>query len=255
MIRRTATLVVLLVLAAAPLWADVPVMLRGSPESMVRQNRVANEYNLDFFRTPAEVAAALDEGVLEWVLGDENYELAYRSFPVARPELRLFIERLAAQYRAGCGEKLYVTSLTRPSSLQPPNAHRLSVHPAGMAVDLRISQNVRCQQWIEGTLLSMERQGILDITREQTPPHYHLALFPDAYLTYLEERLLEDPLLAEFLAPADAEMTAQGEFTVPAADAFVPPQRQDVAQRESRTGWIERLVTLPVRLLSLFRRG
>ncbi len=255
MLRRTATLVGLLVLAAAPLRADVPVTLRGSPESMVRQNAVAKEYSLDFFRTPAEVAAALDEGVLEWVLGDENYELAYRSFPVARPELRLFIERLAAQYRAGCGEKLYVTSLTRPSTLQPPNAHRLSVHPAGMAVDLRISQNVGCQKWIEGTLLSMERQGILDITREQSPPHYHVALFPDAYLTYLEERLLEDPLLAEFLVPADAETTGPGDFAVPAADVFLAPPTQELAERETRTGWIERLVTLPVRLLSLFRRG
>ena len=35
----------------------------------------------------------------------------------ARPEVALFIRRLAAQYRAACGEQLVVTSLTRPTGV------------------------------------------------------------------------------------------------------------------------------------------
>ena len=36
------------------------------------------------------------------------------SFPFARPEVELFVQRLSGQYRRACGEQLVVTSLTRP---------------------------------------------------------------------------------------------------------------------------------------------
>jgi LysM repeat protein len=107
------------------------------------------------------------------------------SHPVARPAVRVFVERLAAQYRAACGEKLVVTSLTRPVLEQPRNASDLSVHPAGMAVDLRVSRDRGCVRWLEKTLLSLEKQGVLDVTRERRPPHYHVALFPDPYTRYV----------------------------------------------------------------------
>ncbi|HYW06042.1 MAG TPA: hypothetical protein VE913_03745, partial [Longimicrobium sp.] len=70
----------------------------------------------------------------------------------------------------------------------PGNAHTLSVHPAGMAVDFRVSRNAECRTWLEGTLLGLERAGVLDVTRERMPPHYHVAVFPDAYSAYVERQ-------------------------------------------------------------------
>jgi nucleoid-associated protein YgaU len=54
-----------------------------------------------------------------------------------------------------------------------------------MAVDLRISKKRSCRNWLERTLLSLEKQGLLDTTRERYPPHYHIALFPEPYTQYV----------------------------------------------------------------------
>jgi hypothetical protein len=186
--RSIAGAAALLCLAAAPLWAaEVPVTLRGSPESMERQNRIAREHGLTFTRTPAQIREMEARG--ELVRLRSGADLGFRdglTEPVAHPVARTFLERTAAQYRAACGERLIVTSVTRPTSRQPANSHPLSVHPTGIAVDLRISQKAACRSWLEREMLALEREGVLDITREQRPPHYHVALFPNRYLAYLE---------------------------------------------------------------------
>lgn len=181
-----ATAVVALAMASTPLSADVPVSLRGSLEAMERQHLVALDFGAPFVRTPAELDRLVAEGALVRLEGNEDY--GFRSgvrVLEARPEMRTFIEYLAADYRAACNEQLIVTSLTRPTSRQPSNAHRLSVHPAGIAVDLRVSQRAECRQWLEATLLEMEGEGLLDVTRERYPPHYHVALFPARYMDFI----------------------------------------------------------------------
>lgn len=195
MLRKTALLLVLFG-AAVPAHADVPVTLRGSPASMVRQNQVAKEHDYSFLNSASQVQDFVEKGHLVRVEGNSDFRVAGVSFPYARPELQTFLERLSAQHREECGERLVVTSLTRPRDLQPANAHQLSVHPTGMAVDLRVSQDAGCRAWLENTLLSLEKQGILDATRERTPPHYHVAVFPGAYRAHLE-RLRADSVAAE----------------------------------------------------------
>jgi hypothetical protein len=91
---------------------------------------------------------------------------------------------------------LVVTSLTRPNALQPRNAHELSVHPAGMAVDFRIPNDAESRQWLEKTLLSMEKQRLIDATRERHPPHYHVAVFREPFLAYAKKRDAADAVAA-----------------------------------------------------------
>jgi hypothetical protein len=159
--------------------------LRGSPASVQRQYRVAQDHSFTFLRSSQQVRRFVDLGYLVHLPGNENYTLARVSHPYARPEVKLFVERLSAQYRAACGEQLVVTSLTRPTNGQPANASSRSVHPAGMAVDLRVSQQARCRSWLERTLLSLERQGVVNATREYRPPHYHVAVYPRQYASYV----------------------------------------------------------------------
>lgn len=213
--RRTiATTAALLVLGTSAAYAEVPVTLRGSPASMVRQNEVARKHDYTFVQTPAQLRELERDGVLLRLEGNEDYEVAdFVSYPVARAELKLFVERLSAQYREATGEKLVVTSLTRPASSQPRNSHALSVHPTGMAVDLRISQRAASREWLENTLLSLEADGLLDVTRERNPPHYHVALFPEAYMAHVErllerERLSEPPPQPEPMPPAPVAASA-----------------------------------------------
>jgi LysM repeat protein len=159
--------------------------LRGSSVSMTRQNAVAQAHDYSFLQSSSQVRRFVSEGYLVRVPGNSNYTLAGVSHPVARPAVKTFVERLGSQYKSSCGEKLVVTSLTRPVSEQPGNASELSVHPAGMAIDMRISRKSSCRRWLEGTLLSLEKQRVLDVTRESRPAHYHVALFPSSYTKYV----------------------------------------------------------------------
>ena len=204
--RRIPTLALALGLSAAvPAVASASVGLRGSPSSMVRQHAVAVKNDYTFLRTPAQIEHFVEEGWLVPVAGNADLRVSPGvGHAVARPELRTFVTRLAAEYRQGCGEPLVVTSLTRALSEQPRNAHPLSVHPAGMAVDLRVSESARCRSWLESTLLSLEGQKLLDVTREHHPPHYHVALFTGVYREHVAE-LLGDSAAALFASRAEQE--------------------------------------------------
>lgn len=159
--------------------------LTGSRSSMERQHHHAVQAGYTFTRTSRAVSDLVEEGDLVRVSNSQHVTIHNVSYPFARPAVKTLIERLAAQYHNACGEKLTVTSLTRPIERQPANAAADSVHPTGMAVDLRIPSNGSCRNWLERTLLSLEDNGILDVTRERNPPHYHVAVFPEPYVNYL----------------------------------------------------------------------
>ncbi len=159
--------------------------LRGSASSLDRQTAQATRHDFTFLAGAAQLRRFVDAGYLVPVDGNQDYRLKDVSFPVARPEVRLFIERLSSQYRRACGEQLVVTSLTRPLSHQPRNASDRSVHPTGMAVDLRRPAG-RCRQWLEETLRALEARDVLEATAERRPPHYHVAVFPERYAAYVD---------------------------------------------------------------------
>ena len=159
--------------------------LRGSASALDQQTRQARQHDFTYVRGTAQLRRFVDAGLLVPVHGNADYTLRDVSFPFARPEVRLFIERLSGQYRRACGERLVVTSLTRPQSHQPHNASDRSVHPTGMALDLRRPRGT-CRQWLEGTLLYLEDQEVLEATAERSPPHYHVAVYPVQYAAYVD---------------------------------------------------------------------
>ena len=159
--------------------------LRGSRTSLEKQNAQAIRHDFTYLRETRQLKRFVSAGLLVPVRSNHDFRLKDVSFPVTRPEVKLFIERLSRQYRSACGEQLIVTSLTRPVANQPRNASPLSVHPTGMALDLRRPRNRACRRWVEDTLLHLESRGVLDATRERRPPHYHVALFPQEYAAYV----------------------------------------------------------------------
>ena len=158
--------------------------LAGSPRSMVHQHAVAVEEAYSFLRTPLDVEHLVTLGKLVPVGDSDGVQLSGVSFPYTRPEVLSFIQHFAAEYHDSTGATLVVTSLTRPEALQPRNAHALSVHPAGMAVDFRVPETVAERMFLERALLAFEKQSLLDVTREHSPPHYHVAVFPEAWHAY-----------------------------------------------------------------------
>lgn len=160
--------------------------LRPSKASLDLQNRQARAHDFTYLANPGQLRRFVEAGWLVEVPDGRDHYLKDVSFPYARPEVKLFIERLSSQFRAACGEKLVVTSLTRPRSRQPWNASSRSIHPTGMGLDLRrYYGKASCRAWLDRVLLSLEKTGVLEVSVERNPPHYHMALFPRQYAAYV----------------------------------------------------------------------
>ena len=225
--RYRSLLCGLAVLAAPVAPAFAGESLRGSRASIRHQHEVAREADLTFLRTPAQIREFVASERLEQVTSNAHLTIAKVSFPYTRPIVKVFLERLAAQYFAATGEKLVVTSLTRPTSSQPRNASPYSVHPAGIAVDFRVPRKSEDRFWLEATLLMLEGDGLLDVTRERRPPHYHVAVFPDEYEAYVTARLAaEAQTPAGDVSPTSATDAIESEREIPVVQPAAEPDDQ-----------------------------
>lgn len=177
-----------IVLAAAWLLTMVPSVdaqsLRGSLASISRMYRQAVRERLPFYETSAGVRNAVRKGKLVRLRTTTGVTYDKVRWPYVQAETRTFAERLGGQYRAACGERLVVTSAVRPATRQPANASARTVHPTGMAIDLRKPKG-KCLRWLRNTLLELEKAGIIEATEEYGPPHFHVAVFPSRYERYL----------------------------------------------------------------------
>jgi hypothetical protein len=220
---RRAALAIMLGLAPATVArADG---LAGSPSSMVHQHEVAVKEDYSFLRSSRDVRALATKGALVPVAENGDLALSKVSYPYARPEVRDFVERFAARYHEATGARLVVTSLTRPTSAQPANAHKLSVHPAGMAVDLRIPASSSDRAYLETSLLALEKDGVLDVTRERSPAHYHVAVFAEPYARYAARQDSIDAVAAAARSQAEAlarSAKAAAAAVAPAGDGTSP---------------------------------
>lgn len=221
-IRATTSFCALVLCGIGGVESSAAQSLRGSRASVDLQNRVARQHDYTYLDTPDRVRFFADQGWLVRIEPDADFDLHAVSFPYARPEVEVFIRRLGSQYRRACDEQLVVTSLTRPTTRQPRNASSRSVHPTGMAIDLRYSWDQNCRRWLEGVLLSLERQGVLEATLERSPRHYHIALFPSHYAGYVD-------VLVARQAEAAAETERVAEATAEAASGVTAGARADAA--------------------------
>ena len=187
-VRLALTLITLLLIVVPVAGAQ---SLNGSRSSVNRQELQAKLHDFSYMETPSRVNRFVNANLLVKIPGNANYDLHDVSYPFARPAVKVFVERLSSQFRSACGEKLTVTSLTRPLSEQPRNASDQSVHPTGIAVDLRVPSRGNCRTWLNSVLLSLEGAGVLEATQERSPPHYHVAVFPNRYQQYVEQLATE----------------------------------------------------------------
>lgn len=158
--------------------------LRGSRATVNRVYGHAIVNDITFYRTPVAVRVAASRGKLVPLGGNSDYRVHGVNYPYVLPATRTFIARFSKQYRAVCNEKLVVTSGVRPSSFRLANSVDKSVHPTGMAVDLRKPSRRHCLAWVRKTLLHLEAQGAIEGTEERRPPHFHVVIFPGPYTRY-----------------------------------------------------------------------
>jgi hypothetical protein len=158
-----------------------PISLIGSPESVDYQSDVINEKGLVYSQNGRELVDLIDRGILVEVAGGRYYDLYDVSFPFALPEVKGFVESLAQDYFGACNRLMIVTSLIRPVNRWLKNSHPKSVHPTGAAIDLRIPPNEDCEEWLEKRLIVLEEEGVIEATRENSPPHYHIAILSEDF--------------------------------------------------------------------------
>lgn len=185
------TIVVLMLVVCGSLFSSSAYAqrpsLRGSKASVDRMARQAKAHDFTVLLTEDRVQDFVQMGLLVRLRSNRNYRVDDEvSHPYVRPQVRTFIERLSSQSRGACADGLTVTSSTRPTREQPRNASRRSVHPTGMAIDLRIPSTIGCVVWLERTLLALEGSRVIEATRERRPPHYHIAVYPRQYAAYIK---------------------------------------------------------------------
>jgi uncharacterized protein DUF5715 len=154
--------------------------LRGSHASVSLVYRRAVRGGLNFYETTSDVKRAVLRGELVRLNGNSHYRLANIGMPYVRPETKAFVLDLAADYHRACGAPLVITSATRPISRRLANSSELTVHPTGMAIDLRKPAG-RCRVWLRRRLLAAERRGAIEATEERHPPHFHVAVLRSRY--------------------------------------------------------------------------
>ncbi|MHB1312015.1 MAG: DUF5715 family protein [Gemmatimonadaceae bacterium] len=162
--------------------------LRGSRASINRMYRQAKVEHLAFYETSGGVRKAAAAGKLVRLTADADVQLHGVGYPFVRPAARTFVQRLGEQYHLACGEPLVVTSAVRPATRQPANSTERSVHPTGMAIDLRKPATSVCLRWLREALLGLEDRGLIEATEEHWPAHFHVAVFPTPYQRYVAER-------------------------------------------------------------------
>jgi hypothetical protein len=167
------------VLVALPALVGRPAVaqsLRGSRASVERAHAWAVAHRLPFqpSRRAAERAAA--QGAYVRLVNGSGYRLKGVSVPYLLPATAVWVGDMATQYRKACREPMTVTSALRPTALRLRNSTDQSVHPTGMAVDLRAPRG-RCRVWLRATLLGMERRGVIDATEERRPVHFHVVVY------------------------------------------------------------------------------
>lgn len=163
----------LLAAAARPLHAQT---LRGSRDAVDRAFRTAQRRDLPFVRSRRELERLARDGEYVRLGASRNVRLKGVGAPYVRPTTRSFVATFAPRYRQACGEPLTVTSAMRPTSVRLPNSVVKSVHPTGMALDLR-APGGSCRAWLRKELLGYERRGIVDATEERHPAHFHVVVY------------------------------------------------------------------------------
>lgn len=152
------------------------VVLRGSKAAVDRAYEAAKEEGLDFAPSRGAIERGAAEGAyVRLPQSTASFRLRGVAVPYVRPETHAFLTAFAAEYRRACGEPLTVTSAMRPTSVHLANSVEKTVHPTGMAVDLRAPRN-GCIGWMRTALIGYERQGVVEATEEHRPAHFHVAV-------------------------------------------------------------------------------
>lgn len=170
-----------------------------SDNGLAREVAATQQYNLTRLTDQKHLRQFLDAQILVRVpMRGTGFELDYRIgghananahlYRTARPYTKRFVTRLGAQFAIRFpGRRFVVTSLARTCAYQErlrrrnPNAApcEKTSHTTGATIDIRWLELRRAERrWMESVMLSLERQGLVQATKELGQPVYHVMVYP-----------------------------------------------------------------------------
>ncbi len=182
---------------ARPASPSGPQDLRGSPESLAKQNKVADLCKLSRFKDDRElqsfIARKLLVRVQDWT--ETYYVTTEERFRYLRPWAKDFLEGLAKKHNATFGKHLKVTSLVRTEAYQRmlvkrgisdadgETEDRRSAHLTGSAFDVsRRDMSFLERAWMRWELWSLKRKEVIEAVEEGRHNNtFHIMVVPPCY--------------------------------------------------------------------------
>ena len=173
---RIATAAVLFLGLTATLEGQVSQKALKSLESIGYQYLYALAHEIPFLETPKAVDEAFARGELMDLRENPNLRFYKVSYYYVKPSTKIWLDKFEFESRPVCGDELWVTSAMRPVNMKLWNSSPISVHPTGMAVDLRIPKRNDCYKWFLSHFDRDKKLGLIDYIIEKVEPNFHVAV-------------------------------------------------------------------------------
>jgi hypothetical protein len=178
----------------------VPVALKGSRDSLLRQNEEIDRLKLDRIQNDQELQQLVDSGDLvavpsdRYVRIDPRLEVDHR---YCRTWTRDFVLDLGEAYYKEFHEPIQVNSAVRTVEQQehlmrynhnaaPAEGPIASSHLAGLTVDIAKHGMTRRQhKWVENYLVRMRELGLIEAAEERKQACFHV-MVSERYATWRE---------------------------------------------------------------------
>lgn len=160
-------------------WLDGRVSFRGGElTTSERQFEYAKAHEIPFMDSEVEYQRNVRSGYFVLLSHPDITISARRKYVL--PQTANFIYRVAHQFRkAGCN-RLHINGAGRLTTERPKNGSVHSVHPVGMALDLKvINLSKNCHTILWNILHEYEAGQEADSTRELHPEHFHVVVIPE----------------------------------------------------------------------------
>lgn len=169
-------------------------LLKGSPESQIKQNLVADAYNLVRIEDAAELEAMKATGELVPIpvtLGIKIDERLHERFRYVRPWVATYLTVLGRDFYNRFGTDIQINSAVRTVEYQieisgrnknaaPVTGLKRSSHLTGSSIDIAKLPLTREQKlWLRPRLVHLEVNEKAEATEEHYQAVFHIMVFPD----------------------------------------------------------------------------
>ncbi|HEY6971441.1 MAG TPA: DUF5715 family protein [Candidatus Angelobacter sp.] len=186
-------------------------VLRGSYESMLRQNEIIDRLQLPRIADQAQLEELINTHELVEIKETPALRISPAILPdkrYCRPWTNQFLEDMSVAYHKEFGVPLQVNSAVRTMEQQqklrrhnrnaaPEIGEVSSSHLAGITVDLARRGLTRTQhQWMEDYLKNLRDLGLIEAAEERRQKCFHV-MVSDRYTDWRDARTVADKLVAE----------------------------------------------------------